>query len=254
MFSMLRPKFRVMVSAGMSGLTVSARALVLCTAAIVLAAATSSGSALAEDMAQLDPLAKSYTLGRFHYEGPDADGWRQVANATDSLQLVYAEQLEENKINNRCYIVMEVHDLPAEAGSPAASDLAERGRRQRTEGVKEQLAALSPIAAVPGVDNTYTYRFLLHGPPELGADYYEVYYVMLAADKSQYVIMQVNTRDLDYENQLYFQQFYATLAKLKYQASVVADAAKSAGATAATGAGEGTKPAASPAAAAAPAK
>ncbi|MBI5506926.1 MAG: hypothetical protein HY899_19235 [Deltaproteobacteria bacterium] len=185
--------------------------------ALALAAGPSVAPAFAQDMAQLDPLAKNYTLGGFRYEGPDADGWRQVANAADSLQLVYVEQLEEGKFNTRCHVIIEIDNVAPEFGKPEAAGLAEAGRRQQMEKAKDKLAAVSPIAAVPGVVDTYTYRFLVHGPADLGKDFYQVYYVVLSPDKSQYVVMQVNVLDQDYENQLYFQQFYATLAKLKYQ-------------------------------------
>lgn len=198
-----------------------------------------AASAHAQGTAQLDPVAKSYTLGRFAYEAPLADGWRQLANAKDSLQLVYAEQLEDNKINTRCHVVLEIHELPADSGVPGVAELAEVGRRQMGDRVKAEMAAISPVAAVPGVENIYTYRFLLHGPPEMGSDYYQVYYVALAPDKTQYVVIQLNTKDMDYENQIYFQQFYATLARLKYQAPAAANV-PGAGAAGSAGAGATT--------------
>jgi len=185
--------------------------------------------AFAQDMAQYDPLAKSYTLGRFQYKGPDADGWRQIANETANLQLVYVEQLEGGKFNTRCHVIFESADVPAAFGSPSAAALADASRREQRDKLKDQVAGASPVAAVPGAENVYTYRFLLHGPPELGSDYYQVYYVALAPDKSQYVVVQLNVLDQDYENQLYFQQFYGTLPNLKYQAAATPgaeDAAK----------------------------
>lgn len=218
-----------------TAMALKARALAAAGAAIAFVAMMPGATAHAQGTAQLDPVAKTYTLGRFKYEAPQFDGWRQIANAPDTLQLVYAEQMEGNQINTRCHVVLEVYDLPAESRPPGVAELAEAGRKQLGAKVKDQMVAASLTAPVPGVENVSTYRFLLHGPPEMGSDYYQVYYVALAPDKSQYVVMQVNTKDTDYENQMYFQQFYATLARLKYEAPAGAAAASPSAAAAVPG-------------------
>lgn len=183
------------------------------------------GSAMvarAQGMLQLDPVAPEYTLGRFKYAAPKTDGWRQIANVRDTLSLVYAESSEEGKIVTRFGVVMEVADIPPEQTVPDAAFLAQLSRNQMAEQRKADIVALSPIEAVPSIENLYTYRFLVRAPENLGYNAYEVYYVAMAPDKTQYVVVQCITKNETYANEVFFNEFYASLVSLKYGGSAAA--------------------------------
>ncbi|HYB97867.1 MAG TPA: hypothetical protein VEC57_01920 [Candidatus Limnocylindrales bacterium] len=176
--------------------------------------------ALAQGLLQLDPIPPEYTLGRFQYTPPRHDGWRQIANSTQSLQLVYVEQTPgSDQINTKFGVVMEAHDIPAGTQIPSPSWLAELSRKQQADARKDEITGVSPILLVPGTTNIYTYRFLAKTPPGAAEpDAYEVYYVTMSPDEKQYLVVQCITKEKTYENQLYFQQFYATLSSIRYQA------------------------------------
>jgi hypothetical protein len=183
------------------------------------------GSALvaqAQGMLQLDPITTDYTLGRFKYAAPRTDGWRQIANARDSLSLVYVESAEEGKVETRFGVVMEVADIPPEQSIPDAAFLAQLSRNQMAEQRKADIVALSPIEPVPSIENLYTYRFLVRAPENLGYNAYEVYYVAMAPDKTQYVVVQCITKNETYANEIYFNEFYASLPSLKYGGAAAA--------------------------------
>lgn len=184
--------------------------------AIVAAWAGGSLPAFAQEVLQLTVPAPKYTLGRFVYEAPSMEGWRQLANVRSSLSLVYAEQKSEGTIETRFGVAIEVHDVPAEAVVPDAAALADTSRKQMAEARKADLVALSAIEPVPSIDNMFTYRLLVRPPLPDQPDAYEVYYVAMAPDKSQYVVVQCITKAQDYADQLYFLQFYGSLASLKY--------------------------------------
>jgi hypothetical protein len=187
----------------------------ICLAAM-LAAGLPAAPVLAQEMMELTVPAFEYSLGRFKYKAPSADGWRQMANIQNSLSLVYAEQKGPESIETVFGAVLESHDIPPENKVESAAALAELSRTQMAENRKAELVGISPIEAVPSIDNLYTYRLLVHSPLEGQPDVYEVYYVGMAPDGTQYVVIQCITKTDDYGNQLYFQQFYGSLASLKY--------------------------------------
>ncbi|HYC54239.1 MAG TPA: hypothetical protein VEL28_04800 [Candidatus Binatia bacterium] len=185
------------------------------------------GMLQAQPMLQLDPIPPKYTLGRFEYEPPRADGWRQIANSTQSLQLVYVEQMPgSDEINTKFGVVMEAHDIPAGTQIPTPHYLAELSRTQQAEQRKSDITGVSPILLVPGTTNIYTYRFLAKTPEGASEpEAYEVFYVTMAPDESQYLVIQCITKEKTYENQVYFTQFYATLPSIKHLGKTAADAA-----------------------------
>lgn len=190
-------------------------------AAVGLAAAPVP--AMAQEMMQLDTPKPEYTLGGFKYRPPMVDGWRQIANMQSSLSLVYAQSKGENTIETLFGLTMEAHDIPADTKVESAAALAELSRTQMAEARKPDLVGLSPIEAVPSIENLYTYRLLVHSPIQGDPDVYEVYYVMMAPDARQYVVIQCITKTQDYGNEIYFTQFYGSLASLKYTAAKPAD-------------------------------
>ena len=231
------------------------RTLAVSLIAVAFAALTTR--ALAENTVQLTVPAPEYTLGRFKYQAPKTDGWRQLSDIRDGLSMVYAEQKTEDTIETRFGVVMEVHEIPENVQVEGAPALADLSRKQMVEARKADLVGQSAIEAVPSIDNMYTYRLLVRSPVKDMPDAYEIYYVAMAPDKSQYVVIQCITKTPDYANDLYFTEFYGSLASLKYVPAAGDGKAASSGSTspgkpggeAAKAAGE----AATPAGAAAPA-
>lgn len=187
--------------------------------AAVLAALMLTGSSKpceAQGMMQLTVPSKEYTLGRFHYTPPQVDGWRQLANVTDSFSMVYAEQTGEDAIETRFGVAIEVHEIPGGTQIESAAALANLSKKQMAEARGADLVALSPVEAVPSIENLYTYRLLVRSPIEGQPDAYEVYYVAMAPDKTQYLVAQCITKTQDYGNEIYFNQFYGSLASIRY--------------------------------------
>ena len=204
--------------------------------------------ARAQDLTQLEIPAAEYTLGRFKYQAPKLDGWRQIANLRDSLSLVYAEQKtpeQPEQIQVRFGVALESHDIPAGADVQSAAALADLSRKQMAEARKADLIEAFPIEPVPSIDNLYTYRLLVRTPVAGMPEAYEVYYVALAPDKTQYLVIQCITKTKTYADELYFTQFYGSLASLKYVPPAAQEKAKQAGA-AATGSPDASAPAAPP--------
>lgn len=188
------------------------------TAAVALAL-TGAGArpADAQQMMQLIvPNKGEYTLGRFRYTPPSSDGWRQIANNVQTLSLLYALQKEEDKIDTIFGVAIEVHEIPDSVQVESAAALADLSRKQFAEQRKDDLVALSGIEPVPGVENLYTYRLLVKTPVEGRPPQYEVYYVMTAPDRSQYLVIQCITKEQDYDKQIYFNELYGSLASLRY--------------------------------------
>lgn len=198
--------------------------------AAVLVGAGLPPAAVAQDMMQLEEPAKDYTLGGFHYSPPQTDGWRQIANFRSSLSLVYATQKQnddgtvDEAINTDFGVAMEAHDIPENAivDSPAA--LAATSLEQMAAARKSDLVGKSGIEPVPSIPDMYTYRLLVHAPKPEMPDAYEVYYVMMSPDRKQYLVIQCITKTQDYGGQLYFNEFYGSLASIKYTAGEAADA------------------------------
>jgi hypothetical protein len=203
------------------------------TAAACLLSVLVASPSFAQGMMQLDQLAKEYTLGRFKYVPPLADGWRQIANAKESLTLVYAEQKTPETIETMFGVAMEAHDIPPETHVESAAALADLSRKQMAETRKAELVALSAIEQVPSIENMYTYRLLMRAPVEGKPDAYEVYYVMTSPDKTQYLVIQCITKTPEYGNELYFNQFYGSLSSVKYTPDPAAKKEAAGGAAAA---------------------
>jgi hypothetical protein len=174
--------------------------------------------AFSQDFMQLDVVAPEYTLGNFKYQAPKTDGWRQMAQVKSSLSLVYAQQPEPDKIETVFGVAMEAHEIPEGVVIESAAALAATSANQMAEARKADLVARSPVEAVPSIPNLYTYRLLVHAPVAGTPDGYEIYYVMLAPDKKQYLVIQCIAKVQDYGDQIYFQQFYGSLASLRYEA------------------------------------
>jgi hypothetical protein len=170
-------------------------------------------------MMQLDVIAPEYTLRGFKYKAPATDGWRQMANVTGSLSIVYVVQPDPEKIETIFGVAMEAHEIPADVQVEGAAALAVTSANQMAEARKADLVGRSPVEAVPSIENLYTYRLMVRSPVAGQPDGYEIYYVMLSPDKKQYLVAQCIAKNQDYSNQVYFQEFYGSLASIRYVGS-----------------------------------
>jgi len=203
--------------------------------------------AVAQEMMQLNAPMAEYKLGHFKYQAPQVDGWRQIANIQDTLSLVYIEQKpEDQKLDTRFGVAMESHAIPPGTVVEGAAALAELSRRQMVEARKADLVGMSAIQPIASIENLYTYRLLVHSPIKGDPDVYEVYYVIMSPDKKEYIVVQCMTKSQDYESQLYFQQFYGTLASLKYVPAVDGASAAGSDTKPGTGTSAGAEPATPP--------
>jgi hypothetical protein len=216
----------------------------LAMASSCVAAALLAPPATAQEVMQLDPPAAEYSFLNFRYSAPRTDGWRQMANVKSSLSLIYALQPEPEKIETIFGVAIEAHEIPEGAGVGSAAALAATSANQMAEQRKADLVARSPVEAVPGIENLYTYRLMVKSPVAGQPDGYEIYYVMLSPDKKQYLVIQCIAKNQDYGNQVYFQELYASLASIRY---VDPNAPKTDGAKPAADAPKADAPATDPA-------
>jgi hypothetical protein len=159
-----------------------------------------------------------------------------MANVKQSLSLVYAQQPEPDKIETVFGVAMEAHEIPEGVQVESAAALAATSANQMAEARKADLVARSPIEPVPSIENLYTYRLLVRAPVAGMPDGYEIYYVMMSPDKKQYLVIQCIAKVQDYGNQIYFTEFYGSLASLRWSADAAKANAQKADAPAAPGA------------------
>ncbi len=173
------------------------------------------GTAQAQGLTQLDPVAPKYTLGSWAYEAPQFDGWRQLASSTRTLDLVYAERVDDERINTRIAVTLGAFDIPEEA-RPTADPalLAELSRRQQIKAREGQDLLFSAVEPVPGDNGLQTFSLVTRDGEGNNA-LHESFYVALAADRSEYLVVQMATQEMDFAGQGYFQQFFASLASLR---------------------------------------
>lgn len=197
--------------------------LVATTAAIVGVWGASAG---AEAVSVYGPVQPEYTLGAFTYKAPTTDGWRQVTSVGSHLVLVYAESVEGGQINTRAQI-----DVEAFSADPAqlVGDvlwLTEQSQAQQVKERGDKLVAFSRIGAVDSKPNMMSYALVTRiGESD---DMYETFYVVLANDKTAYLVAKLATKEAEYRSTPYFSQFESSLASI---AAGDAESAPSAAAT-----------------------
>jgi hypothetical protein len=158
-----------------------------------------------------------YTIGGFRYAAPTSDGWRQVASGGEALELVYLESLGQDQVNGRAYVAMQAAEIPGDSPVKDLEGLATLSRNQQMEARGDNLVAYSPTALVAGRQDMRTFRLVTSMAGEPDRKLFEVFYVALAPDISQYLVMNFATNDEDYENQLFFAQFFASLASVGFR-------------------------------------
>lgn len=160
------------------------------------------------------PLSPRYQIGEFSYEGPKTDGWRQVTSGETSFILVYAETIDEEKINTRAQVNAEAFAIPA--GAAQSHDtlwLTEQGQAQQVKERGDKLVAFSKIAPIESNKDVLSYSLVTK---DGGVELYETFYVMLAPTKASYLVAKITTKDTDFRTQPYFGQIEASFASLRH--------------------------------------
>ena len=172
------------------------------------------GTAAAQGLSMYAPLAPKYQIGDFEYQAPKVDGWRQVTSGEVSFILVYAEMIEGDKINTRAQVNAEAFAIPENAAlGHDTLWLTEQGQAQQVKERGDSLVAFSKIAPVKANADVLSYSLVTkQGDIEL----FETFYVMLAPNKSSYIVAKVTTKDTDFRTQPYFGQLEESLASLRH--------------------------------------
>ncbi len=195
------------------------RHLVALVAVIVLSwPAARSVAAAAEQV--LRPPSPSYRVGGFVYGAPTGAGWRELSASPTTVELVYVEMVSAKKLNSRAHVVVEASKVPEGARVEGGEALARTSLEQQAAARADSLVAKSAVSPVPGDSGFYSYTI---SSKLKGVDLIEVFYVLLAADRSEYVVVKLATRDADYQTTPYYTDIYASLASF-HVPSVGADA------------------------------
>ncbi len=176
----------------------------------VVALVVSAGDASAQQV--LNPLSGDFTVGTFNYSPPISDGWRELSKGPSGLELVYVEGLADGQINSRAHLVLESSKVPENAEAPDPEVLTRLSRDQQIEARKDVLVGKTDISRVPGDADLYRYTLTTRGGE---ITLIEAFFVLLARDRSEYVVAKLATREPDYEKSPYFPDFYGSLASLK---------------------------------------
>ena len=185
---------------------------------VLAVAVVSARGAAAQGMAMLAPLLPEYRLGQVEYAPPRGDGWRQLELGPQLLRLVYAEDPGAGQINLRAEFVVESHAIPDPSLVADGRDLAERSYQQRLEERQKSgvLVAQSQIALVGERNDLYMYSLI---SKISGVDHAEVFYVLLAPDKSRYVAAKLATKDTAYDQAPYYPALFDSLKSLRVAAA-----------------------------------
>jgi hypothetical protein len=184
--------------------------------AAVLVVLAVSTTAAAQGVSVYAPVAPQYELGEFEYKAPTEDGWRQVTSSENSFILVYAESIPPNQINTRVQVDAEAFAVPDPAVIQGLMWLTEQGQAQQVKERGENLVAFSKIAPVASNENVLSYALVTRAGSE---DLHEVFYVILALDKTSYLVAKLTTKEPDHRQQVYFRQFEESLASLSHKSS-----------------------------------
>lgn len=196
-------------------------------------------TAQAQQVLQLLVPPSTYNLSGFTYEPPQVDGWRQTSLDPAGVEMIYAETKDGESVDTRCHVVARAFPIPSPEAVEGLAQLAEASRQQQYDKRRDEVIGLSP--SVPLADSgLYTYSFVVKSPVNEEERGYEDYYVTMAPDKSEYLIMQLVTRDEDFRDQLYFNYLLGSLASLRHRSTAAKDGDSKAAATEAPAVSEPT--------------
>ena len=170
--------------------------------------------ASAQEFSVYSPVQSEYRVGSFRLQPPSGDGWRQVANDATVLRFVYAEVLDSGAIHTRADIVAEAFPIPSPDLVSNALRLTLNGQKQQMEQHGDALLGYTRVEKVDAKIETHGYTLKLR-LTEL-EQRYESYFVTLAPDKSEYLVVKFIADEEDYAKQPFFKQFVASFAKMSY--------------------------------------
>jgi hypothetical protein len=130
--------------------------------------------------------------------------------------LVYAESLPPDQILTRLTIIAETHAIEVEQRELVEGGqwLAKQSFGQQSGEREGRIVAYSPISPVGDND---VYKYTLVSTREDEKDFFETFYLKLAADKSSYWIAKFATSESDYQEQVYLRQFENSLSSLRIE-------------------------------------
>ncbi|MFT4570125.1 MAG: hypothetical protein ACI8TX_001436 [Hyphomicrobiaceae bacterium] len=187
-----------------------------------------ASSVEAQALLQLENPPEVYSLGGFIYKAPTLDGWKQLIRSDESFEIVYAERASvTDDINSKLHVVARVFPIPNPEVIPNSAYLVQLARSQQIEKRKDLLVALSAAAEVPGTHDTWTFTLITPSPLAEEGDtermLHEDFYVSLAPDKSEYLVLNAKTEDPEYRTQLWFGHLYGSLASIEHSSEAASD-------------------------------
>ena len=158
-------------------------------------------------------LRPEYSLGGFTFKPPTVEGWRQVSADSRGLEFVYAERIDESRLNTKAHIQVRTVDIPPDAQVATVQALAELSRVQQVGALGTFVVEPGKVEPVSGSDQMMTYTIVsrLLGDMKL----HDAYFVALAGDKSEYAVVKFQTQENAYKDTLFFAQFFGSIASLK---------------------------------------
>ena len=178
--------------------------------ALVLALSVAAASA--QGISTLTQMPAQYSLEGFEYVPPQGEGWREITSSPSDLHIVYAERVDENAINTRLEFRAHASKVPDGATAPEPFALTMASFQQRKGERGDAVVASSNIEVLADTAGVYTYTLVTR----LGdKDVFEVFYVLVAPDRTSYLAAKMLTQDTDYDSQPYFAPFLASLKTWK---------------------------------------
>ncbi len=175
-------------------------------------------AAVAQGLTVYNIVSPEYRLGSFRVHPPTGDGWRQVANSSTVLRLVYAETLDggtdQATIHTRADIVAESFAIEDPSLVPNGLRLTLNGQTQMMEQRGDALLGYTRIDKVEAGVETHAYT--LKSKIEGEKNRYETFFVSLAPDRSEYMVVKFTVDEEDYAKESFFKDFLESYKSLGY--------------------------------------
>jgi hypothetical protein len=174
----------------------------------------SASPASAQGVTVYGVVQPEYRVGSFRLYPPTGDGWRQVTNEASVLRLVYAEVLDSGAIHTRADIMAEAFPIPSPDLVDSALRLALNGQSQQMEQYGDTLLGYTRVEKVDSKVETHAYTLKLRLTE--AKTRYEIFFVALAPDKSEYLVVKFTIDEEGYLKQPFFEEFVKSFAKMNH--------------------------------------
>jgi len=174
-------------------------------------------------------VAEEYRIGNFRIHPPRGDGWRQIGDSHPVLRMVYAESLDDGSANKtiltRADIVAQAFAVSNPDVIPNGLRLTLNGQTQMMEQRGDSLVGYSRIEKIEtGVEtHKYTLKIKL-GETKIRS---ETYFVSLAPDRSEYLVIKVTIDEEDSEQLPFYNEFLDSFKTLSFPQAQSAEPAAS---------------------------